>query len=278
MNHARLVFMLIALGVPGCSRTQPATSTQRPTTITLATTTSTQDSGLLDVLIPLFRKETGIEVKVVAVGSGQALELGRRGDADVLLVHSPTAEEAFVGDGLSLERVPVMVNDFVLVGPADDPGQIRGRSSVTDAFHEVARRQVLFVSRSDDSGTHQQEQAVWKASHVQPEEDWYLRAGTGMAQALRLANEKRAYILSDRATYLALRDILDLIVIYEGDPLLKNPYHVLVVNRGKHPKVNLKGARQFVEFLTSPSTRKVIAGFGLDRYGQPLFIPAEPGQ
>src|ERR1017187_4553364 len=147
MNHARLVFMLIAFGVQGCSRTAPAPL--QPAPITLATTTSTQDSGLLDVLIPLFRQETGIEVKVVAVGSGQALELGRRGDADVLLVHSPAAEETFVRDGLSLERVPIMANDFVLVGPADDPGQIRGRVSITDAFHEAAYRQVLFVSRSD---------------------------------------------------------------------------------------------------------------------------------
>ena len=271
MNHARLVFMLIALGVPGCSRTAPAPL--QPAPITLATTTSTHDSGLLDVLIPLFRKETGVEVKVVAVGSGQALELGRRGDADVLLVHSPAAEEAFVRDAFSLERMPVMVNDFVLVGPADDPGRIRGRSSIIDAFQEVARRHVFFVSRADNSGTHQKEHAVWKASQIQPEGEWYLSAGTGMAQALRLASEKQAYILSDRGTYLALRDNVDLIVIHEGDPLLKNPYHVLVVSPDKHPNVNLKGARQFAEFLTSPEIRKVIAGFGLDRYGQPLFIP-----
>lgn len=274
MKQARWVIGVIVLSVLGCSRTQRAT--QRPDSITLATTTSTQDSGLLDVLIPLFRERTGVEVKVVAVGSGQALELGRRGDADVLLVHSPAAEEAFVRDGMSLERVPVMANDFVLVGPAADPAQIRGRTSITDAFREVARRQTPFVSRSDDSGTHQKEKAVWKECGDQPEGDWYLRAGTGMAQALRLANEKRAYILSDRATYLALRDTLDLIVISEGDPLLKNPYHVLIVNPAKYPRVNLKGARQFVEFLTSPSTRKVIAGFGLERYGQPLFVPADP--
>ena len=271
MRQVGWVVGLIFLGAMGCSRTSP-----RPATITLATTTSTQDSGLLDVLIPLFREQTGVEVKVVAVGSGQALELGRRGDADVLLVHSPTAEEAFVRDGMSMERVPVMANDFVLVGPAADPAQIRGRTSITDAFREVARRQTPFVSRYDDSGTHQKEKAVWKECGDQPEGDWYLRSGTGMAQALRLANEKRAYILSDRGTFLALRDKLDLIVISEGDPLLKNPYHVLVVNPGKHPRVNLKGARQFVEFLTSPSTRKVIGGFGLDRYGQPLFIPSEP--
>jgi tungstate transport system substrate-binding protein len=253
MKHARWVIGLIALSVLGCSRT--ASTPQRPSSITLATTTSTQDSGLLDVLIPIFRKETGIEVKVVAVGSGQALELGRRGDADVLLVHSPTAEEAFVQEGFSLERVPVMANDFVLVVPTDDPGKIGHRVSITEAFLEIAHHRVPFVSRADDSGTHQKEQAVWKASHIQPEGDWYLRAGTGMAQALLLASEKRAYILSDRASYLALRERLDLIVVSEGDPLLKNPYHVLIVNPGKHPKVNLKGARQFVEFLTSPSAR-----------------------
>ena len=274
MKHARWVIGLIALGVMGCSRAQP--TPQRPASITLATTTSTQDSGLLDVLIPLFRKETGIEVKVVVVGSGQALELGRRGDADALLTHSPAAEEEFEQEGFSLEQVPVMVNDFVLVGPADDPGQIRGRSSITDAFLEIARHRVPFVSRADDSGTHQKEQAVWNACQVQPVGDWYLRAGTGMAQALRLGNEKRAYILTDRATYLALRDKLDLIVVSEGDPLLKNPYHVLIVSPGKHPKVNLKGARQFVEFLTSPSTRKMIARFGIDKYGEPMFFPHDP--
>ena len=273
MRNPYWVIGLVFLGAMGCSRTP--LSPARPASITLATTTSTQDSGLLDVLIPQFKEQTGVEVKVVAVGSGQALELGRRGDADVLLVHSPAAEDAFVRDGMSLERVPVMVNDFVLVGPSDDPAKIKGRKSVTEAFLEVARRHALFLSRSDDSGTHQKEQAIWKASRTQPEGDWYLRAGTGMAQALRLANEKRAYILSDRATYLALRGGLDLIVVSEGDSLLKNPYHALIVNPAKHPKVNLKGARQFVNFLTSPSTRKLISGFGLERYGQSLFNPAE---
>jgi tungstate transport system substrate-binding protein len=274
MIRAGWLVGLILVAAISCSRTPPAS--QRPAAITLATTTSTQDSGLLDVLIPLFREQTGIEVKVVAVGSGQALEIGRRGDADVLLVHSPAAEEAFMKDGAGLERVPVMANDFVLVGPAADPAEIRGRTSIADAFREVADRQASFVSRSDDSGTHQKEKSIWKSIHFEPEGDWYLRTGTGMASALRLANEKRAYILSDRGTFLALRDKLDLISVSEGDPLLKNPYHVIIVSPYRHPNVNVKGARKFVEFLASPSTQKVIGGFGLDRYGQPLFLPSEP--
>jgi tungstate transport system substrate-binding protein len=252
--------------------------------IHLVTTTSIEDSGLLDVLIPLFREQTGIAVKVVAVSNDQALELRRRGDADVLLVNLPSPEMFMVSDGgityrPYLERALVLVSDFVLVGPPDDPGHVRGRASITVAFQEIARRQVLFVSCADDAATHQKEQQVWDACHVQPGGDWYLTASTGIAEALRLANEKRAYILTDRASYVALRDKLDLTVVSEGDPLLKNPYHALVMNPAmtRNSPINFKDAQKFIEFLTCPDTQRVISRFGLDRYGQALFIPSEAG-
>jgi tungstate transport system substrate-binding protein len=257
-----------ALLAAGCSSGQPKT-------LTLATTTSTQDSGLLDVLVPRFRERSGIEVKVVAVGTGQALELGRRGDADVLLVHDPAAEQRFMDDGFGADRREVMHNDFVLVGPADDPAGVKGQASVAEAFARIARRGSPFVSRGDESGTHQKEKAVWHEAGVEPHGDWYLRAGAGMGQVLRLASEKRAYTLSDRGTFLALRQGLDLAVLAEGDPLLVNPYHVIVVNPAKHPHVHQREAQRFADFLLSPEGRGLIADFGKDRYGQPLFFVGE---
>jgi tungstate transport system substrate-binding protein len=233
----------------------------------------------LDVLIPLFREQTGIEVKVVAVSGDQALELGRRGDADVLLVNSPAAEEKLMHEAFGLERALVLVSDFVLIGPPDDPGHVRGRASVTAAFQEIARRQVRFVSCTDDAGTHQKEQQIWDACHVQPGGDWYLTVRTGIVKALRLANEKRTYILTERASYVALRDKLDLTVVSEGDPLLKNPYHALIMNprMTRNHMINIIGAQKFIEFLTHPATQRVISGFGLDRYGQALFLTSDAG-
>ena len=258
---AGLVAVLLAAG---CSPGQK--------TLTLATTTSTQDSGLLDVLLPRFRARTGIEVKVVAVGTGQALELARRGDADVLLVHDPAAEQRFMDDGFGAGRREVMHNDFVLVGPADDPAGVKGQASVAEAFARIARRGSAFVSRGDESGTHQKEKAAWRQAGVEPRGDWYLRAGAGMGQVLRLAGEKRAYTLSDRGTFLALRGGLDLAVLGEGDPLLVNPYHVIVVNPAKHPHVRRREAEQLADFLLSPEGQGLIADFGKDRFGQPLFF------
>ncbi|MFO0911250.1 MAG: substrate-binding domain-containing protein [Isosphaeraceae bacterium] len=259
------------LGVSGCS---PKASRSGPRPIILATTTSTQDSGLLDQLVPEFRKSSGIDVKVLAVGSGQALELGRRGDADVLLVHSPASEEKFVRDGLGLSRVPVMVNDFVILGPQSDPAQIRTIRSAAEAFRLIRNRRSPFVSRADDSGTHRMELSIWNTSDATPAGSWYLRAGTGMAQALRMASEKQAYILSDRGTYLSLRSALDLEILLEGDPVLRNSYHVIIVNPAIHPSINVEGARQFVGFLTSPRIQAMIGEFGKSRYGQPLFSPS----
>lgn len=261
----RLIVLVLLLVATSCS-------TKRSETLTLATTTSTQDSGLLDVLMPLFRAQTGIEVKVVAVGTGQALQLGRRGDADVLLVHDPATEEKFMADGFGAERRDVMYNDFVLVGPPADPAGIKGPPAVAEAFRRVARRGSPFVSRGDESGTHQKEKEIWRQTGIEPKGDWYIRAGAGMGQVLRMANEKRAYTLTDRGTYLAQRQGLDLTILSEGDPVLVNRYSVIVVSPEKHPRVHSQAARQFAEFLLSPETQKAIADFGIERYGQPLFF------
>jgi tungstate transport system substrate-binding protein len=262
---APLIAVAAALATGGCSPPAPAPS------LTLATTTSAQDSGLLDVLVPAFRGQTGIEVKVVAVGTGQALELGRRGDADVLLVHSPPAEQRFVDEGFGVGRRQVMWNDFVVAGPPADPAGVKGSPSAAEAFARIARARSPFVSRGDESGTHLKEKEVWRRAGVEPGGDWYVASGAGMGQVLRMAGEKRAYTLTDRGTYLAQRQGPDLTVLYEGDPLLRNVYSIIRVNPEKHPHVRREAAEKFADFLTGPEGRKIIADFGKDRFGQPLF-------
>jgi len=242
-------------------------------TLTLATTTSTRDSGLLEELIPQFEKDSGIEVKVVAVGSGAALALGRRGDADLLLTHAPEEEEKFIAAGHGTERIPVMTNDFVLLGPADDPAEIKQAPTLAAAFAQLARGEGPFVSRDDDSGTHQKEEALWRHAQIRPQGSWYLRAGTGMAAALQIASEKQAYTLCDRATFLAHRNRLDLQIHAAGDPMLRNPYCVILVSPQKHSRVNFSAARQFAEHLTSPRVQQQIGRFGVAPFGQPLFHP-----
>jgi tungstate transport system substrate-binding protein len=253
-------------------------SAKESKTLTLATTTSTQDSGLLDVLVPMFRARTGIEVKVVAVGTGQALQLGRRGDADVLLVHDPIAETKFMAEGFGAERREVMSNDFLLVGPSADPASVKGQASIAEAFGRIARSDSPFASRGDESGTHQKEKEIWQKAGVQPQGAWYISAGAGMGQVLRMASEKHAYTLTDRGTFLAQRKGLDLAILSEGDPVLVNRYSVIVVPPEKHPHVQTQPAQQFADFLLSAETQKVIGNFGTDRYGQPLFFRhgAEP--
>ncbi|MEQ8789608.1 MAG: substrate-binding domain-containing protein [Pirellulaceae bacterium] len=241
-------------------------------TLTLATTTSTRDSGLLDLLVPLFEEQTGIEVKVVAVGSGQALELGRRGDADVLLTHAPEAEAKFMDDGHGGQRRAVMHNDFVLVGPASDPADVAGASTIADALRRIADSSSPFVSRGDESGTHMKELAIWKAAELAPEGDGYISAGAGMAAALRMAGEKQAYTLSDRGTFLAQGKSLDLKILHEGDSLLHNPYTVITINAEKHSAVNHRAAERFAEFLVSPAVQELIGQYGVEQYGQPLFF------
>jgi tungstate transport system substrate-binding protein len=257
----------LAITLVGCA--QPNEATQ---TLTLATTTSTRDSGLLGALVPFFERETGIQVKVVAVGTGQALELGRRGDADVLLTHAPAAEQKFMDEGYGQLRRAVMRNDFVLVGPPSDPAKVGKATAIGDAFRCLAQSRAPFVSRDDDSGTHMKEQAIWQAANIQPDGEWYIRAGAAMAAALRMANEKQAYTLSDRGTYLAHEAQLELTIVSQGDPLLHNPYSVIVVSSETHPDINRKAAQQFAEFLVSPQAQSIIREFGIDQYGQPLFF------
>jgi tungstate transport system substrate-binding protein len=260
-------WLWVCLAVSGCSPVG-----QQVDSITLATTTSTRDSGLLDLLLPEFEQRHSVRVKVVAVGSGQALELGRRGDADVLLTHAPTAEREFMEQGWGILREPVMFNDFVLLGPAEDPAGIVGERSILTALGRIAATGSPFVSRGDQSGTHQREEELWREVGEEPSGAWYLRAGSGMAATLRLANEKTAYTLSDRATFLAQRDRFGLRIVLEGDPRLRNDYAVIVVNPERHPHAATEPARLLVRFLLSEATRARIANFGMERYGEPLFF------
>ncbi len=269
---------LLALWTAGCKGDKPTD------TITLATTTSTRDTGLLDVLLPRFRQQTGIEVKVVSVGTGQALELGRRGDADVLLVHAPAAEQQFMDEGHGSLRKPVMYNDFVLVGPENDPAKVEGEKAITAAFTRIAQTGARFISRGDESGTHHKEREIWQQAGIEPAGRWYRRAGSGMAEVLRMASEKpgeEAYTLTDRGTLLAQRNAgtgLKLRILSEGDPLLFNPYSVILVNPEKHPHVRRQSGEKLIDFLLAPDTRKMIAEFGKTQYGQPLFFTYEPGK
>ena len=242
--------------------------------IILATTTSTQDSGLLDVLLPIFEKKTGYFVKTIAVGSGQAMAMGSKGEADVLLVHSPEAEKKFMADQDGVNRRLVMHNDFIIVGPADDAAKIKGSKSSVEAFQKIAKSSARFMSRGDNSGTHSKEKALWKLAAVDAEQQkWYQQTGLGMGQTLNVASEKQAYTLADRGTYLALKAKLGLSILVEGDKNLLNIYHVIEVNPAKWPKVNTEGAKAFADFMVSKETQNVIKTFGVDKYGSPLFFP-----
>jgi tungstate transport system substrate-binding protein len=241
--------------------------------VILATTTSTADTGLLDALAPLFLEKSGITLKPVAVGSGAALELGKRGEADVLLVHSPAAEEEFMAAGYGIERRTVMVNDFVLVGPADDPARVAEAPSAREAMARVANAEAVFVSRGDDSGTHALERRLWEAAGITPEGAWYTESGTGMGDTLNITAERAGYTIADRGTYLALRDRLGLGVLLEGDPMLLNIYHVILVNPDNGRDIDVAAGRTFLEFLLQPETQVAIGAFGVDEFGEPLFTP-----
>jgi tungstate transport system substrate-binding protein len=245
-------------------------------TVILATTTSTQDSGLLDALLPVFEKETGYVVKTISVGSGQAMAMGRRGEADVLLVHSPADEQKLVDEGFGVSRRLVMHNDFVLVGPAADPAKIRGGTSSSEAARKIAAAAALFVSRGDGSGTHSKEKGIWKAAGISPEgQAWYQQTGLGMGETLNVASEKGGYTLADRGTLLARGRSrqLALQVLVEGEPFLLNVYHVVEVNPARWPKVNAAGAKAFADFMVAPATQQLIGTFGVDKVGAPLFTP-----
>jgi len=243
-------------------------------TIILATTTSTQDSGLLDVVLPIFEKKTGCFVKTIAVGSGQAMAMGQKGEADVLLVHSPAAEKKFVAEGFGINRRIIMHNDFVIVGPPEDPVKIKGIKSAPEVFKKIASANALFMSRGDNSGTHAKEKAIWSATGINPEkEKWYQQTGLGMGQTLNVAAEKKGYTLTDRGTYLALKKNLGLDILVEGDAILLNIYHVIEVNPAKWSKVNAAGAKAFADFMVSREAQEVIKTFGVDQFGSPLFFP-----
>ncbi|MCA1644456.1 MAG: substrate-binding domain-containing protein [Chloroflexi bacterium] len=246
------------------------------TELILATTTSTQDSGLLDVLIPLFQQQTGYQVKTVSVGTGAALALGGRGEADVVLVHAPESEKQWMAQGNGTERLLVMHNDFILVGPADDPARLNGTKTAVDALQKVASTRAPFVSRGDNSGTQQAELALWKQAQLEPKgQSWYVESGTGMGQTLTIADQKRAYTLTDRATWLAWTGKIDLPVLVEGDSALFNVYHVMPVSPARFPnvRINNAGAKAFADFLLAPATQEVISNFARKKYGQQLFVP-----
>jgi tungstate transport system substrate-binding protein len=240
----------------------------------LATTTSTQDSGLLDVLLPVFEKNTGFKVKTIAVGSGAAMTMGEKGEADVLLVHAPSSEVKFMQNGHGVDRKLVMHNDFIIVGPAGDPAAIKGMTSAIEALKKMAGSGAIFISRGDNSGTDQLEKKLWTSTGVTPKgQTWYQETGQGMGATLTIASEKIAYTITDRATFLARKSTLSLGILVEGDPVLLNIYHVIQVNPNKNSQINAEGAKAFSNFMVSSDTQKTIGGFGKDKYGQALFFP-----
>lgn len=274
---AMLIFMMTA-----CSNSTDETSSKQEEQpkaaeevkdLILATTTSTQDSGLLDVLIPMFEKDSNTNVKTIAVGTGQALEMGTKGEADVLLVHAPASEQELVDSGDAINRKRVMYNDFILVGPANDPAGVKGME-VGEAFQKLFNDGAVFISRGDDSGTHKKELDIWKSLELTPGDNaGYAETGQGMGNTLQVAAEKQGYVITDRATYLAQKENLDLEILVEGDEDLLNIYHVMQVNPEKHDKVFSEGAEKFVDFMINEDTQKVIEEFGQEKYGEPLFFP-----
>jgi tungstate transport system substrate-binding protein len=256
--------VLLASGAPAAAQ---------PRVVILSTTTSTQDSGLLDVLVPIFEQRTGYTVRTIAVGTGQALALAARGEADVTLAHASALEKKYVAEGKLRNRRLVMYNDFVVLGPEADPARVRGERTAVAAFRRVAAAGAPFVSRGDGSGTNILELALWKGAGVTPAAPWYIESGQGMGATLGIADDRRAYILADRATFLAFRKRLALVIMVEGDRPLLNVYSVLEVDPANGPRVNAAGGRAFAEFIVSPAVQRVIEAFGVDTYGRPLFVP-----
>ena len=297
-NFLLTLGLILAIALSACGSAAPTTApatetpvaTEAPATaapteapvvapanpnLILATTTSTQDSGLLDVLVPMFEEQTGYTVQTIAVGTGEALKMGEEGNADVLLVHAPASEVTFMDGGFGKDRMLVMHNDYIIVGPADDPAAISGLGP-KDAFLAIYNAAVPFVSRGDDSGTHKKEVSFWTKAKVDPateKPEWFIETGQGMGASLTVASEKGAYILTDRATFLANKENLQLEILLEGNNALLNVYHVITVNPEKWTAVNYDGATAFAKFITDPATQEVIGQFGLEKFGQPLFVP-----
>lgn len=282
-----LIILMTALVLSGCgtpgnqggsqtgSQSAPSAQPPKPANpdLILATTTSTVDSGLLDVLVPEFEKKTGYKVKTIPNGTGAALKMGEDGNADVLLVHAPASEKKLVDNQTAINYQLVMHNDFIIVGPANDPAGVKATKTSADAFKAIAAKQAIFVSRGDDSGTDKKEKDLWKAAKITPSGAWHQESGSGMGQTLNIASEKNGYTLTDRATFLANKKNLKLEIVLEGEASLLNIYHVMQVNPEKFPKVNKDGAKAFVDFMVSPETQKLIGEFGKDKFGQSLFFP-----
>jgi tungstate transport system substrate-binding protein len=272
-----LITLLMVFSLVGCGASNTATNSSEPPKpanpdLILATTTSTQDSGLLDVLIPLFEKKTGYKVKTTAVGTGAAITLGEKGEADVLLTHAPSSEKKIVDSKAVVDYQLVMHNDFVIVGPANDPAKVKGLKTSGEAFKAISDAKAVFISRGDNSGTHTMEKAIWTKANLKPAGTWYQESGQGMGQTLKIASEKTGYTLTDRASYLASKANTKLEIVLEGEPALLNIYHVMEVNSEKFPKVNKVGAKAFVDFMVDKDTQAKIAEFGKDKYGQALFF------
>lgn len=280
MKNKFSVYFLVLLGVflIGCSsdKGEDTSSTNDSSdSIILATTTSTENSGLLDYILPVFEEETNIDVKVVAVGTGQALQMGMDGEADVLLVHAKSSEEQFVEDGHGLERFDVMYNDFVIIGPKKDEDKVitEASNNVIKAFEIIREGNNTFISRGDDSGTHKKEVQFWNEIGIEPKGNWYVSAGKGMGDVIQMTNELLGYTMSDRATFLSMKDDIDLNIVVEGDSKLFNQYGIIAVNPDKNDYINNEGALRFIDWILSKDTQNLISEFGVEEYGEPLFIP-----
>jgi tungstate transport system substrate-binding protein len=269
-RHGVFFLPVLLIGLTIATNVIAAESTKN---VILSTTTSTQDSGLLDVLVPLFEKQTGYSVKTVSLGTGQALATAAKGDADVALVHAPSLEKKYVTDGKLLNRRLVMHNDFVIIGPKEDPAKIKSAKTALAALKLIEQSKSPFVSRGDNSGTHNLEKTWWKEAGIQPKSDWYIEAGQGMGATLNIANERNAYTITDRGTLLALRNRVNLPILVEGDKRLLNIYSVMEVNPANGPRINVAGGKAFADFMVAPQTQNVIKNFGVEKFGQSLFVP-----
>jgi len=265
-------FLAMAFLTVFCLNSLPGAEPKN-TNIILSTTTSTQDSGLLDVLVPLFEKQTGYTVKTISVGTGQALALAAKGDADVALVHAPSLEKQYVAEGKLLNRRLVMYNDFVIIGPRNDPAKIKSAKTASAALRLIEQSKSRFVSRGDNSGTHNLEKTLWKEAGIEPKGPWYIEAGQGMGATLGIANERNAYTITDRGTYLALGSRITLPILGEEDKALLNIYSVMEVNPANGPRINTAGGKAFADFMVAPQTQSVIKNFGVGKFSQPLFVP-----
>jgi len=263
----RMWMVLFAVGLALAA----ASFASAETRLRMSTTTSTENSGLLKELLPPFEKANGVSVDVIAVGTGKALKLGENGDVDVVFVHARAAEDRFVADGFGVDRRDVMHNDFVVVGPKSDPEGLGSAKNGVEAFRKLAEGKAPFISRGDDSGTHKKERQLWKAAGIEPKGAWYVAAGQGMGEVLNMANEKLAYALSDRGTYIAYANKVDLVVVFDGDPGLFNPYGIIAVNPAKHPHAQYDLAKKFIDFVVGPEGQKIIADYKM--HGQQLFFP-----